>query len=84
MFDLASSRPQKPVVVISDTHFGEDMATLGATTHDVTRRAPAAATLAYLFRALEQLGPLDEIVLLGDIWEMWGAPFALARPLTLN
>ncbi len=79
MFDLASSRPQKPVVVISDTHFGEDMATLGATTHDVTRRAPAAATLAYLFRALEQLGPLDEIVLLGDIWEMWGAPFALAR-----
>lgn len=79
MFSLTSTSPQKPVVVISDTHFGEDLATLGATTYDTTRRAPAAATLCYLMRALESLGPLDEIVLLGDIWEMWGAPFALAR-----
>ncbi len=78
MFRLASAS-EKPVVVISDTHFGETLSTLGATSHDETRRAPALDTLALLAHALEELGPIEELVLLGDIWEMWGCSFATAR-----
>ena len=78
MFRLAPAGAEKPVVVISDTHFGEPLATLGATARDETRYSSSLETLDVLIHALETLGPLDEIVLLGDIWEMWSCPFRLA------
>lgn len=79
MLRLAPASRDRPVVVISDTHFGEPLASLGASGCDDARRAHALDMLDRLIDALVALGPLDEIVLLGDIWEMWSASFTIAR-----
>src|SRR3712207_5150434 len=79
MLDLSAVSSDKPIVVISDTHFGEPFATLGAGIPSETQRAVASATLDRLINALRGLGSLAEIVLLGDIWEMWSASFTHAR-----
>ena len=79
MLGLAPANGQKPVVVISDTHFGEPQATLGSVSSDPSHRRESARRLDVLIDSLAALGPLDEIVLLGDIWEMWGTSFRLSQ-----
>ncbi len=79
MLGLAPTNGQKPIVVISDTHFGEPQATLGSVSADPLQRRDASRRLDTLIDSLAALGPLDEIVLLGDIWEMWGTSFRLAQ-----
>lgn len=56
--------PSKKILVISDTHFGEGDAML-ASRERVDR----------LIEWLEAQGDFQEIVLLGDIWELWTASF---------
>jgi UDP-2,3-diacylglucosamine pyrophosphatase LpxH len=66
----------KPIIVLSDLHFGEDDATLGvgpSTSPESEERVNVLAD------QLEALGPLDELVLLGDIFELWTASFARAH-----
>jgi len=58
------------VVVVSDTHFGDPF--------DVLTSAKAIEALT---DRIESLGAIDELVLLGDVFDFWKSPFgeAIAR-----
>lgn len=61
-----------PVVVLSDLHFGERFCTLAPAAHDATGRPRALAPL------LDYLGTFDrisELILLGDVFEIWRFPW---------
>ncbi len=64
------------ILVISDTHFGEADALLTVRDED---DAAGRARVDGLIEWLAEQGPFKEIVLLGDIWELWTATFAQAR-----
>jgi UDP-2,3-diacylglucosamine pyrophosphatase LpxH len=68
--------PPEKILVISDTHFGEEDALLRVRGE---ADAAARARVDALVEWLAAQGPLKEIVLLGDIWELWTATFAEAR-----
>ena len=55
------------IVVISDTHFGDPFDVLTST------RAIEALT-----ERIESLGPIDQLVLLGDVFDFWKSPFSEA------
>lgn len=55
------------VVILSDTHFGEDGAILAR-----------ADMVDVLMGELRGLGHVDVVVLLGDIWDLWRTSFAAA------
>ncbi len=63
-----SVRESRRTVVLSDTHFGEEGAMLA---HPVP--------LECFLEELGEGGPVDEVVLLGDTWDLWrtGLPDAL-------
>ena len=55
------------VVVLSDCHFGEEGALLSR-----------ADVVEGLLTEMRQLGDIDRLVLLGDIWDLWRAGFPAA------
>lgn len=60
------------ILVISDIHFGEGHALLKVRhEQDVEGRARVDGLLEWL----SDQGPFQEIVLLGDVWELWTASF---------
>lgn len=64
------------ILVISDTHFGEKEALLRVGDDGgVAGRARVDGLIEWL----AEQGPFKEIVLLGDIWELWTATLAEAR-----
>lgn len=69
-------RPPHKILVISDTHFGEGDAILAADPQEAER---ANARIDGLMAWLADEGPFREIILLGDIWELWSANFQAAR-----
>lgn len=83
---LALKRSDRPIAVpqarverlavLSDTHFGDDGSTLGA--GEGHGAAEAEARAGNLVAALLRDGPVDELVLLGDIFELWTADFEQA------
>jgi UDP-2,3-diacylglucosamine pyrophosphatase LpxH len=64
------------ILVISDTHFGEPDAMLQAGDNGTVA---ARARIEGLMDWLASQGRFREIVLIGDIWELWTATFAEAR-----
>ncbi len=68
--------------MLSDTHFGDAGSTLGA--REASGPADAGRRADRLASALLREGAVDELVLLGDIFEMWTASFeqatAAAKP----
>jgi UDP-2,3-diacylglucosamine pyrophosphatase LpxH len=74
---FSNSSSAGPIVVLSDLHFGEPDATLTCYNH--TRRTPAPRqknTLDVLFDYLRNLQPIDELLLLGDTFEIWRFPWS--------
>ncbi|MDQ4076268.1 MAG: metallophosphoesterase [Chloroflexota bacterium] len=67
------------ILVISDIHFGEGDALL--TVRDASD-AEGKARVDGLVEWLSDHQPFKEIILLGDIWELWTATFAEARVLS--
>lgn len=57
----------KRIVVISDCHFGDGSSLL--TREDVVER---------LLAELDELGEIDMLVLLGDVWDLWSTGFGTA------
>lgn len=65
-----------PIAVLSDLHFGEPLALLrGRGGRGTTGRARVDALCDWLAAR----GPLQALILLGDLWDLWFAPFATAR-----
>jgi len=64
----------RPIVVLSDTHFGEEDATLGVSPLGTLRDEGNRRRVDALVESLGKQGPFQEIVLLGDIFELWLSP----------
>ncbi len=67
------------ILVISDLHFGESDALLqvGDASDGLGK-----ARVEGLVEWLAECGPFKEIILLGDVWELWTSTFAEARGLS--
>ncbi|HBY96198.1 MAG TPA: hypothetical protein DEP84_19965 [Chloroflexi bacterium] len=65
-----------PIAVLSDLHFGEPFALLRGTGEQA---AAGRARVDALCDWLAARGPLKALILLGDLWDLWFASFAMAR-----
>ncbi|MGH2543721.1 MAG: metallophosphoesterase, partial [Ardenticatenaceae bacterium] len=75
---MAHASPDK-ILVISDIHFGEADALLTVRGESDTR---GRARVDGLIEWLAEQGSFKEIILLGDIWELWTATFTEAQELS--